>query len=194
MNQAEQAKGNQLHWSRHIPDASYEGSSSADMAQAGLQVDELWFVYWGSECIADVCVQKPTKVGVPYHLHTHVKAQYQRQGVASALYDYIEQQLALVGQHVSGSSTQTQASKAFWEKRQANTGQKKEDQKEQHRAQVHWSVLPCEPLNAYLVSGHDPAHIPSILGQSGSVLERLESQRSRMQQAAPVSKKSMGLE
>lgn len=103
-----------LRLTSDVPEIHYDGSMGASMAQGGMDVDGLIFVYVGDACVADFQLEKTPSA---WHMHTSVATQWQRKGIASALYDLVEAQANASGAKLAPSPSQTEEAILFWEHR-----------------------------------------------------------------------------
>lgn len=94
---------------------AYDGSTGATMAQSGFRVDGLWFIYKDGVCVADF--QMDTSRSGLLSLHVHVDRAHQRQGIASALYDWAEARASESGRLLAPAEHQTSDARQFWQAR-----------------------------------------------------------------------------
>lgn len=100
-----------LRLTSDVPAVHYDGSMGASMAQGGMDVDGLTFVYFEDVCVADFQIEKtPTA----WYMHASVAKEWQRKGIASALYDLVEAQANASGTKLEPSPSQTEKAILFW--------------------------------------------------------------------------------
>lgn len=102
---------NSVRLSSDAPETHYDGSMGASMAQGGMDVDGLIFVYVGDVCVADFQVEKTPSA---WHMHTSVAKEWRRKGIASLLYDLVDEQALASGAKLAPSPTQTEMAILFW--------------------------------------------------------------------------------